>query len=171
MENTYWNGKGKFQAQYNECLDKLVPDSGKCDTLAGELVRAASRLSYDFYNNGMGNNTSGALNFLQQNSAISQDVYSTIYEYTRGRFYDGNYDGDALQLAIEKCVNQTMGMITSNPHLMSVENTKDMFDLEDDVQRFCEQCGDEVESLRCGYICQSCEELNEYYDQEEEDYA
>lgn len=164
MMNTYWNGNGKFQTQYNECLDKFVPVSGNCDTLAGELVRAASRLGYDFYNNGMGNNTSGALNFLQQNSAIDDDVYSTIYEYTRGRVYNGNYDGDKLHLAIEKCIDQTLAMIVNNPQLMTIENTEDMFDYEEEEQRFCESCGYDMGDS-CGWICDECES----YDNEDED--
>jgi hypothetical protein len=63
LENRYWNSTGKHQAAYEE-LCKLVPSSGPAGTVEGEMLRAATRLYYDFYNNGMVNNTSGAVNYL-----------------------------------------------------------------------------------------------------------
>lgn len=166
MKNTYWNGNGRLQAEYNQMVSDLVPVMGNCDTLAGELLRSVSRLAYDFYNNGMGNNTSGAVNFLYEKSAIGYEIYRTIYDYSRGCVYQGGYNGDTLHVAIEKAIEQTVDMIVHNPVLLTIENTEDMFDYEDEEQHFCEQCGDEVESLRCGHICQSCEEMNEYYEEE-----
>jgi hypothetical protein len=56
---SYWNDKGAFQAEYNELYEKHVPRSGSCSTLNGELIRAASRLSYEYYNNGNCNSKSG----------------------------------------------------------------------------------------------------------------
>jgi hypothetical protein len=61
--NTYWNSNGKHQAAYQE-LSKLVPSSGPAGTVEGEMLRAATRLYYDYYNNGFCNNTSGAVNYL-----------------------------------------------------------------------------------------------------------
>ena len=69
MENTYWSGTGTYQADYTRLVE-LMPGSGNADTLAGELVRACTRLAYDLYNNGMGNNTSGAVNMLRSLSLI-----------------------------------------------------------------------------------------------------
>lgn len=135
MENTYWNKQGLHQAAYDE-LVKLMPASGKCDTVAGELIRSVSRLGYDFYNNGMGNNTSGAVNFLREWSAIDSDTHATIYEYTRGRIYRGNYEGDALQRAIERAVDLTVQLIVYNPSLMTMANTRDMFDYEDEAEYY-----------------------------------
>lgn len=164
MENTYWSGNGKYQAAYDELVEKM-PAMGKCDTVAGEMIRAASRLGYDFYNNGMGNNTSGALNYLREQSAIDDDVYDTIYKYTRGRIYEGRYTGDFLQVAIESMVDQTVGMIVNNPVLMTIENKEDMFDYQEEEQSFCEQCGEEMEGW--SPICSDCE----YWMEEEEEYV
>ena len=163
MENTYWNRNGKYQEAYDSLVEAM-PLMGKCDTLAGELVRAASRLGYDFYNNGMGNNTSGALNFLDHHSVIDSDTYATIYEYTRGRIYNGRYDGDSLQQAIERMVDQTVGMIVHNPQLMSIENTEDMFDYEEEEQHFCETCGVETDRGWQCYDCEMYDEEDDYYD-------
>lgn len=49
---TYWNGEGIYQEEYNELYKKLVPSSGSAKTLNSELIRAISRLSYDYFNNG-----------------------------------------------------------------------------------------------------------------------
>lgn len=135
MEKTYWNGNGKFQTAYEE-LVKLMPASGKSDTVAGELIRATSRIGYQFYNNGMGNNVSGALNFLREKGAIDEDTYDTIYEYSRGRIYNGNYDGDALQVAVERATDMTLEMITRNPILVTLSNSEDIFDFEEEDEYY-----------------------------------
>ena len=167
MENTYWNNKGKFQAEYDRMTEELMPAMGACDIVAGELIRAVSRLGYDLYNNGMGNNTSGAVNFLLEKGAIDADTYDTIYEYTRGRLYRGNYNGDSLQVAIERAVDMTVEMILRNPQLLTMANTEDMFDYAETEQHFCEDCGEEVDSRYGGMLCQYCEES--YYEEEDEE--
>ena len=153
MENTYWNNKGRFQAEFDN-LSGLMPMTGSSDVVAGELIRAANRLAYDFYNNGMGNNTSGAINFLKKNSAISDSLYDTVYPWTTGRVYDGDYDGDPLQLAIEAIIDSTVEMIVRNPQLVTMKNTDDIFNYSDKEQYF-----DDVD-------------LDEYfYDEDEDEYV
>jgi hypothetical protein len=49
---SYWNQNGRYQAEYDELYELLVPAEGMAETLFGEVVRAASRLSWDYYNNG-----------------------------------------------------------------------------------------------------------------------
>jgi len=164
MENTYWNKAGKYQAEFDRMSDELMPSMGACDTVAGEMIRSVSRLGYDLYNNGMGNNTSGAVNFLREKGAIDPDTYNTIHEYTRGQLYDGRYQGDALQVAIERAVDMTVEMILRNPTLLTQSNTEDMFDYEEPDQSFCDDCGDELYD-RWSPVCSYCEES--YYDEEE----
>lgn len=48
----YFNGKGKYQKQYNKFYDLLVPTTGAAETNVGEVLRAASRLYYEMFNNG-----------------------------------------------------------------------------------------------------------------------
>lgn len=55
MSKTYWNNEGKYQADYDRLWAKLVPDSGRAETMRGELLRAISRIYYDRFNNGFGN--------------------------------------------------------------------------------------------------------------------
>lgn len=61
---SFWNQDHPLFAQYEEMYAKLVPASGNAETEEGEMLRAASRLGYDYYNNGMINNTSGAAKYL-----------------------------------------------------------------------------------------------------------
>lgn len=49
---TYWQNNGKHQAAYDELFAKLVPDQGKAETAHGEVLRLASNLYYELYNNG-----------------------------------------------------------------------------------------------------------------------
>lgn len=166
MQNTYWNRLGKYQADYDR-LVKLMPAMGACDTVAGELIRSASRLGHDFYNNGMGNNTSGAVNFLKARGAIDAKTHATIYDYTRGQIYDGCYQGDRLQVAMEHMVDLTIEFILANPELETAVFAGDMFNYQDDLQSFCDDCGDEMEH-GWGYVCSYCEED---YAEEEDEYA
>lgn len=169
MQNTYWNNKGRYQADYDRLVD-LMPAMGECDTVAGELIRAASRLGHDFYNNGMGNNTSGAVNFLLAKGAIDAQTHATIYEYTRGQLYDGRYEGDSLQVAIEHMVDLTIEFIRANPELETQQNTEDMFSYEEPFQNFCEECGDEVDGGRlCESLCSYCEDAM-WAEEEDEEY-
>lgn len=48
----YFNGEGAYQEEYERLWDELVPMSGMASTLNGELIRAAGRLNYEFFNNG-----------------------------------------------------------------------------------------------------------------------
>lgn len=63
---TYWEGTGPHQEEYMRLHEALVPASGKSDTVEGEILCAASRLAHDYWNNGGGNNVSGAFYFLRQ---------------------------------------------------------------------------------------------------------
>tara|TARA_R100001509_G_C4821971_1_gene200147 strand:- start:158 stop:730 length:573 start_codon:yes stop_codon:yes gene_type:complete len=49
---TYWNCEGVYQKEYTEHYDWYVPNSGDAPTIHGELIRAVSRLHYDYFNNG-----------------------------------------------------------------------------------------------------------------------
>ena len=173
MENTYWNKTGRYQAEYDRLVE-LMPDMGKADTVAGELIRATSKLGYDFYNNGMGNNTSGAINFLAEAGVFptfhDDETYSTVYEYTRGQCYQGRYEGDCLHCAIERTTDRTIEFILANPELETKPNDTDMHDLSEPDQVFCEECGDEVDGRGYyGSICSYCEQaMEEEYDEEEE---
>ena len=164
MQNTYWNNAGKHQADYARLCDELIPSMGAADTVAGEMLRSVTRLAYDLYNNGMGNNTSGAANFLLHHGVMDTDTHDVIYPYTRGALYDGHYKGDSLQVAIEHTIDRVVEFILAHPGLTTTANTENQFDYEEDFQHWCDECGDEIDY---GYVCRYCEEAA--YEEEEED--
>lgn len=49
---SYWDKCGIYQKELDKLYAKLVPDSGEANTIHGEMIRSASRLFYDFCNNG-----------------------------------------------------------------------------------------------------------------------
>jgi len=130
--NNYWNETGKNQKDFDRLLE-AVPAMGKCDTVAGEMIRAANKLGYDYWNNGMGNNTSGAVNYLDHIGVFDMDrtnLFGKIYEYTRGkcppRFYEDEFAG-----YINDMIDMTVEYILAHPELETQKNDKDMFDFED----------------------------------------
>jgi hypothetical protein len=64
----YWNNKGPHQADYDRLWNKLVPDSGSAETIRGELLRSISKIYYDRYNNGFGNQNNSAAEFIKTQS-------------------------------------------------------------------------------------------------------
>ena len=49
---SYWDNEGQLQSEYDKLYEELVPASGKAKNLFGEVVRAVSRLGYEYLNNG-----------------------------------------------------------------------------------------------------------------------
>ena len=49
---TYWNNKGKFQAQYDYIYNNLMPDYGSSTNEHIEVIRCASKIYHEYYNNG-----------------------------------------------------------------------------------------------------------------------
>ncbi len=66
-EPTYWNGKGKYQKEYDELRTKLVPPTGKAETALGEALRCIDKFSNERYKNG------------HRNSLIAEARYATVY--------------------------------------------------------------------------------------------
>jgi hypothetical protein len=126
----YWRGGG--DSEYQQLWNQLVPASGAAPTVEGELLRAASRLYYDWYNNGFGNNTSGAANFIKNYG----DYYTvaraiqTIEPYLRGNNSDADSQSKSIERALEVIVDSVVAQIkqaNGNYH----PNTTDLFDLQD----------------------------------------
>lgn len=132
----FWNKTHPLSTQYQEFTDKLVPGSGNCDTLQGELMRAASRIGYDWYNNGWGcNNWSGAVQFIgtrfeelpnKPSAEILKQLYACLTEvshYSHGEpCHISDEKADVLVTKIVEIVTQ--GLI-DNPTM--IPNAEDMF--------------------------------------------
>ena len=129
-EQSYYNENGKHQAEYDR-LWKLVPDAGQADTVAGEIIRSAGKISYEHYNNGFCNNVSGALNFLQKYHAVSDETYAKVYPYSIMEvYYAGGKDLD--DEVIVKLTDEAVEYILANPELETTANKLDMLEFGDD---------------------------------------
>lgn len=55
----YWHNQGRHQKLYKRLQDQLVPDEGRADTEAGEIIRVVGNVVYDVGNNSGCNFDSG----------------------------------------------------------------------------------------------------------------
>ena len=109
----------------NEYFEKLVPSSGKADTVAGEIIRAISRIGYRNYNDGdhigvgYGKETCNpaARYLLSLGDPDIEDAVNEIW----GVYDDKRYDELLHQL--EKTV---LEYIEAHPELEATENDTDM---------------------------------------------
>ena len=133
----FWDQTHPLSAKAEELYQELVPTMGNCETLQGELLRASSKISYDWYNNGWGcNNWSGAVIFLRDHIADlpitlgeekpAQDFHAALREvhgYSHGEPADiSNTRADRLVTDIH---NYVVRKILANPD--PIPNTLDMW--------------------------------------------
>jgi hypothetical protein len=92
--SSYWNETGAYQTEYDRLYKELVPNSGKSETLQGELIRAASRLNYEFYNNGNCNARDEDRSNPYQNYGYDSDdeYYEEEYPFIVSDFYQNFID-------------------------------------------------------------------------------
>jgi hypothetical protein len=128
MKDTYWMNKGKHQEAYQKLANELLPDSGKADTLHGELLRALGKIYYDYYNNGMCNNTSGPCNFLKAKLNLEGPIASALEDiYLESN--TGGYTKMEMEEPLEMLANYVI------EHVMNTENqpnSEDMYDHQED---------------------------------------
>ena len=156
--NTYWNGKGKLQEQYTQLADELIPASGGCETLGGEVLRAATRIYWDAYNNGFLNNTSGALNFLNNNVRSADRESANRFEealsvlescVNTGGYtdFEPNDESDRITLALEEIVDTATWFAANDPARNNVPTgggTYDLFDLQEKDEYYYDEDEDEI---------------------------
>lgn len=142
---TFWNGDHQLAKDSDSMSDTLMPASGNAPTLQGELYRASTRISYDWFNNGWGcNNWSGAVVFLQKcfsalpvqpSTEVLLDLnkqLAFVHNFSHGESTRGLYDDDA-DAAVTRIHEIVVQAILDNP--TAIPNTQDMFDYqEDDAQ-------------------------------------
>lgn len=85
MEKTYWYGNGKFQKDYDDIWERLIPGSGPALTHAGEVFRAMGRLYYScnlarFFNRIFAEIISLVCQIFPQ---ISHSTFSVVFSFGR----------------------------------------------------------------------------------------
>lgn len=115
---------------YKDLFNQLVPAGGHAPTVEGELLRAASKLGHEYYNNGMGNNVSGAENYLRTFCGGSRmfRALDVLHPYTRGIMFNGNkQEEQQMEIALDQIMDLVIQKIVSangNYH----PNNEDMYD-------------------------------------------
>lgn len=116
------------ETRMNELFEELVPLSGKAESKAGEIIRAASRIGYrwfndgDMVNRGYGKETcNAAARFLMNNCNHSIEQVLSLM----GR--DGYISDEDYSDLLEELCEEVIQFVDENPSLREVE-TEDMYD-------------------------------------------
>jgi hypothetical protein len=134
---TYWSNEGTYQAEA-EVLNELVPGSGEAKTLKGEIWRAATKIYYDYFNNGFGNFWMAPAGFLIARVELSPTVEGILYEYANGNICRGN-----IQAQMDEMIDT---VIVALRGIEDVSYGFDMWDFEapEYIQnRFAEEAAEE----------------------------
>lgn len=144
----------KNAERINELFKELVPFEGKADSLAGELIRAMSRIGYRFYNDGdqlgigYGKETCNpAARFLiaKGNHEVS-DLTVALWEI---------FSEDAYEKVLDTFEGAVADYIEQNPDLRN-QTTEDMWSFRDEEEDQDDSWMEE----------EDCEE--DYYDEAED---
>ena len=126
------NGGYDNEDRINKLFKELVPETGKADSLAGELVRAMSRIAYRFYNDGdmvniaYGKETCNpAARFLiaKGNAEISS-LTVALWEI---------FSEDAYEKVMDILCGAVADYVEQNPDLRN-QPTEDMWDFKDEEE-------------------------------------
>lgn len=127
----------RVNKELHEISEKLVPDRGKADTVAGEILRAINQIVYrnnndgDHIGIGYGKETvNPAARYLQEKC---NDKVKTIITKVWEIEDDVDYSKGLEQLALEVLL-----YLLSHPELETTKNEEDMWgyrDMEEDVDK------------------------------------
>lgn len=98
----YWNNQGLYEDEAKE-LNTLVPAMGKADTFKGEIWRAATKIYYDYFNNGFGNEWKPVAEFLMDNIQLPSRVEMILLSHANGNIAHEKFDYD-MDLMIDTVI-------------------------------------------------------------------
>lgn len=138
-------------ADLEDWYEYLVPSSGKCDTVAGEILRAFMKIDYRCYNDGdkfyegYGRETCGSpATYLYKTT--NDDIADFLVNMVEG----GDYKSQLVELS-----NLIREYLLNSPELFGTLNTKDMYDYDiDKVSDFDEPRDYTLEVYTRDYINQ-----------------
>ena len=122
----------KNEDRINKLFKELVPETGKADSLAGELVRAMSRIAYRFYNDGdMVNiaygketcNPAARFRIAKGNAEVSS-LTAGLWEI---------FSEDAYEKVMDILCGAVADYVEQNPDLRN-QPTEDMWDFKDEEE-------------------------------------
>ena len=122
------------EKRLEDLFNQLVPPSGKADTVAGEIVRAAIRIGYRNFNDGdhigvgYGRETCNpAARYLMERAG--EDVEDIIEGGLWGETDDKRYDAALTEM---NCA--VVEYLDEHPELITTPNDEDMWDYRDEQE-------------------------------------
>lgn len=122
------------EEKINALFEELVPGSGKADTVAGEIIRAVSRIGYRWSNDGdmvgvgYGKETCNpAARYLV--ARAGEKVEKILVAELWGEEEDCRYD-----MALSKLEKAVLEYLEQHPELKTTANTDDMWDYRDEAE-------------------------------------
>lgn len=122
------------EKRLDELFDQLVPPSGKADTVAGEIVRAACRIGYRSFNDGdhigvgYGRETCNpAARYLMERAGevVEKIIANDLWGEPNPRRYDA---------ALTEMNRAVVEYLDGHPELASTPNDEDMWEYRDDQE-------------------------------------
>lgn len=119
-----------LEQRIHALFEELVPASGKADTVAGEIIRAVSRIAYrnsndgDHVGVGYGNETCNpAARYLGE--VAGSHVQQAVIDMW------GVADDDRYNKAVENLEEKVLAYLDEHPELKTTANSEDMWDYID----------------------------------------
>lgn len=141
-DTAYWNETGKYHKYNDKLWAELVPESGNCKTIEGELLRAGAKIYYRRYNDG---------------DVFSRDSYQFITDVTGKVPNEDFHTYDELMDVIFEYILSKNGQYEPNSENFDWIETAtygmaEEFDEEEDVEcSWCDGQGSEQDTCdECG---------------------
>ena len=123
------NKVAEAEDKHEVLFNALVPDSGACDTVAGELIRAITKIMYRDYNDGdlfyegYGIETAGNAASYLSDHGFEDDIIHIA---------EMGLEDDAYTKALEKLDAKIIQSIIDNPELLETPLDYDMYEADSD---------------------------------------
>lgn len=132
LENGFYT-QTLVEKKIEEMFERLVPVSGSCETVAGEIVRALTKIVYRFYNDGdcigvnYGNETCNAAA-----RYLCKTCDSTVEKFIKYALWgDRYYDEDINELE-----NYVYEFLINHKELETTPNNEDFYDYESENDKW-----------------------------------
>ena len=114
--------------------DRLMPGSGKAETVAGEIIRAADRIWYRWYNDGDKINVGYGRETCNGTARYLEKIRGTDFPT---EVWSGWLDDDAYTKFADGLVDEMYAFIKAHPELETTPNTEDsrMDFIDNDLDR------------------------------------
>ena len=114
--------------------ERLMPPSGKAETVAGEIIRAADRIWYRWYNDGDKINVGYGKETCNGTARYLEKIRGEDFP---AEVWNGSLDEDAYTEFTEGLVGEMLALIKARPELETTPNADDsrMDFIDDDLDR------------------------------------